>query len=279
MKKKMRFLAVAFVALLVASCSTPKDVVYFQDLSYGQVVEAENVLDIRVKPEDKLSIIVNAQDPSLSSLFNLIQTSNRIQSTTSATSQVGEMGTAGGGGQISYYTVNPQGDINFPVLGELHIAGMTRYEVAEYIRERLMGDDLVKDPIVTVEFANTGVTVLGEVGSPGRYEFNKDRMTILDAIAMAGDLTINGQRENLMVLRPDGVGKQQAYFIDLTDTRNVYSSPVFYLQQDDVVYVAPNKKKIRETTPNGNSPFTPSFWITMGSAAITVATLVLTLTR
>jgi len=253
-------------------------VVYFQDLSYGQVVKADSVLDIRVKPEDKLSIIVNAQDPTLSSLFNLMQTSNRIQSTTSSTSKIGDSGN-GGGGQMSYYTVNPQGDINFPVLGEMHISGMTRYEVAEYIRKRLIEDDLVKDPIVTVEFANTGVTVLGEVVSPGRYEFNKDHMTILDAIAMAGDLTINGQRENLMVLRPDGVGKQQAYFIDLTDTRNVYSSPVFYLQQDDVVYVSPNKKKIRETTPNGNTPYTPSFWITMGSAAITVATLILTLTR
>lgn len=278
MNKKIKFLAVAFAALVMASCSTPKDVVYFQDLSYGQVVKADSVLDIRVKPEDKLSIIVNAQDPTLSSLFNLMQTSNRIQSTTSSTSKIGDSGN-GGGGQMSYYTVNPQGDINFPVLGEMHISGMTRYEVAEYIRKRLIEDDLVKDPIVTVEFANTGVTVLGEVVSPGRYEFNKDHMTVLDAIAMAGDLTINGQRENLMVLRPDGVGKQQAYFIDLTDTRNVYSSPVFYLQQDDVVYVSPNKKKIRETTPNGNTPYTPSFWITMGSAAITVATLILTLTR
>ena len=276
--KKIKLFAVAFVGLLAVSCSTPKDVVYFQDLSYGQTVQAEKVLDIRVKPEDKLSIIVNTQDPSLSSLFNLIQTSSRIQSTTSATSKVGETG-ASGSGQISYYTVNPQGDINFPVLGEIHIAGMTRYEVAEYIRGRLMEEDLVKDPIVTVEFANTGITVLGEVSSPGRYEFNKDRMTILDAIAMAGDLTLNGRREDLLVLRADGAGKQQAYFINLTDTHNVYSSPVFYLQQDDVVYVAPNKKKIRETTPNGNSPFTPSFWISLGSIALTISTLVISLTK
>ena len=156
---------------------------------------------------------------------------------------------------------------------------MTRGEVSDYIRERLIAEDLVKDPIVTVEFANTGITILGEVASPGRYEFNKDRLTILEAIGMAGDLTINGIRTNVLVIRPDGNGKEQAYFVDLTDVNNVYSSPVFYLQQDDVIYIAPNDKKKRETTPNGNTPYTPSFWVSMGSFGVTIATLIITLTK
>lgn len=96
---------------------------------------------------------------------------------------------------------------------------------------------------------------------------------------MAGDLTINGIRTNVLVIRPDGNGKEQAYFVDLTDVNNVYSSPVFYLQQDDVIYIAPNDKKKRETTPNGNTPYTPSFWVSMGSFGVTIATLIITLTK
>jgi polysaccharide export outer membrane protein len=276
-KIKTKISVGAGLLLLAASCSTPKNVTYFQDLSEGQVVQAEKVLEIRVKPEDKLSIIVNTSDPALSVLFNLVQTSTQIQNTTSTTSQIGTVST-GGSNQISYYTVNPSGDITFPVLGKLHIAGMTRNEIAEYISKRLIDEDLVKDPIITVEFANTGITILGEVSSPGRYQFNKDRMSIIDAIGMAGDLSINGQRENILVLRPDGTGKEQAFYLNLTDVQSLYSSPAFYLQQNDVVYVAPNDKVIRETTPNGNTPFTPAFWVSLGSFGLTIATLLITLT-
>ena len=279
MKLRSAYTAACIAAvLLVSSCSTPKNVTYFQGLSEGQIVEAEKVLDIRVKPKDKISILVSTQDPALSTLFNLVQSQTRIQGTTSTTSTIGE-GASGSNGQISYYTIDPDGDIAFPVIGKIHIGDMTRYEVAETIRERLISENLVKEPIVTVEFANTGITILGEVATPGRYEFNKDQMTIIDALGMAGDLTINGQRENFLVLRPDGNGKEQAFFMDLTDIKSVTTSPAFYLQQDDVVYVAPNDKKIRETTPNGNTPYTPAFWVSMGSFGLTIATLIITLTK
>ena len=125
--------------------------------------------------------------------FNLVQAQNRLQASTAGTKTIGS--TNSSSGSVSLYTVNPEGDINFPVLGKLHIAGMTRYEVGEYIENELITRDLVKDPIVTVEFANTGITVLGEVVNPGRIEFNMDHMTIVDAIAMAGDLKVNGRRE------------------------------------------------------------------------------------
>lgn len=265
-------------AVLLSGCTTPKNVTYFQNLANGQVVQADQIFDIKVRPEDKLSIIVNTQDPALSSLFNLVQAQTQIQNSTTSTVKVGDIASSGGG-RVSYYTVTPAGTIFFPVLGELSIAGMRRYEVAEFIRNKLIEEDLVKDPIVTVEFANMGISVLGEVKSPGRYEFNKDRLTIIDAIAMAGDLTLNGQRTDILVLRQTDNGKEQAYFVDMTDTKNVYSSPVFYLQQDDVIYVAPNDKVKRETTPNGNTPFTPSFWVSLGSFAITIATLAITLSK
>lgn len=279
MRLKPIFSAIASsILFLASSCSTPKNIAYFPDLHNGSVVQAEKMLEIRVKPEDKLSIIVSTQDLSLSNLFNLVTTQNRLGQTTSSTTTVGNS-SSGGGGQVSYYTVDSYGDINFPVLGKIHIAGLTREQVAEKVTDELVKSDLVKDPIVTVEFANTGISIIGEVKSPGRYEFNKDRLTIIDAIAMAGDLTINGMRDNILVMRNTGDGRQESYRINLLNARVLASSPVFYLQQDDVIYVEPNDKAKRETTPNGNTPYTPSFWVSMGSFAVTIATLVITLTR
>lgn len=278
---RIKFLAagLVFVALLLGSCSTPQNITYFQDVFNGTVINPAAQKDIKVKPEDKLSIVVSTQDPALSSLFNLVTVQNRVGQTTANTSQVGNMGSSGGNGQVAYYTVNEQGDINFPVLGKLHIAGMNRYQVAEFIEEKLKSENLVKDPIVTVEFANTGISIIGEVASPGRYEFNKDQLTIIDAIAMAGDLTMNGERENILVMRKDGDGKQQGYRVNLLDMKELADSPVYYLQQEDIIYVQPNDKKKRETTPNGNTPYTPAFWVSLGSFAITIATLILTLSK
>lgn len=261
------------LTLLVSSCSTPRNVTYFPDLTNGAELQAERVADIRVKPEDKLSIVVNTQDPSISGLFNLSASgAHGAQSNATTT------GTSTGGSQ-SYYTVNRRGDINFPIVGKIHVEGLTREQVAETIVDELTRADLVKDPIVTVEYANTGISVMGEVKSPGRYEFNKDHLSIVEAIAMAGDLTINGVRDNILVLRKDREGKQTAYRVSLLDSRDLAASPVYYLQQDDVIYVEPNDKVVRETTPNGNTPYTPAFWVSMGSFAVTLATLIITLVR
>ncbi len=278
MRIKLITTGVIAATLLLGSCSTPKNITYFPDLTTGTVVQAERQLEIRVKPEDKLSIVVSTQDPALSMLFNLVTTQNRLGQTTSSTNTVGAAST-NSSGQVSYYTVDSDGDIVFPVLGKLHIAGLTREQVAEKITEDLVKADLVKDPIVTVEFANTGISIIGEVKSPGRYEFNKDRLTIIDAIAMAGDLTMNGVRENILVMRDLGNGRQEAYRINLLNAQELAMSPVYYLQQDDVIYVEPNDKAKRETTPNGNTPYTPSFWVSMGSFGVTIATLVITLTK
>ncbi len=275
MMKKYIIGIASSIAMMMASCSTPKNITYFPELNTGSVIQAERQLEIRVKPEDKLSIVVSTQDPALSALFNLVTVQNRLNTTSSSNSG----SAASSSGQVSLYTVDSFGDINFPVIGKIHIAGLTREQVAEHIEEELVKQDLVKDPIVTVEFANTGISVIGEVASPGRYEFNKDRLTIIDAIAMAGDLTINGLRENILVMRSTGDGRQEAYRVNLLDAQELASSPVFYLQQDDVIYVEPNDKKKRETTPNGNTPYTPSFWVSMGSFGVTIATLIITLTK
>lgn len=277
MKIKLIITCLTAAALLLGSCSTPKNVTYFPGLADGATLQASRVLDIRVKPEDKLSIVVSTQDPNLSNLFNLVQTQNRLGQSTSSTK--GSQTSNGGNSQVSYYTVDAAGDIAFPVLGKIHIAGLTRQEVAEKITADLINADLVKDPIITVEFANTGISVIGEVKAPGRYEFNRDHMTVIDAIAMAGDLTLNGVRDNILVLRDNGNGVREAYRVNLLDAQALAASPVYYLQQEDVIYVEPNDKAKRETTPNGNTPYTPSFWVSIGSFAVTIATLIITLTR
>lgn len=265
--------ALCALALAMASCSTPTNVAYFQDLTEGQTMLPASVYDIRVRADDKLSIVVSTQDAALSSLLNLVQTQNRLMSNpTVGNNQYSSES------RVSYYTVDPRGDINFPVLGKLHIGGMKRSEVAEFIEKKLISENIVKEPIVTVEFINTGVSVLGEVAKPGRYEFNRDHMTILDAITMAGDLKNTGRRENVMVIR-ENEGKKETYILDLTDSRSVASSPAYYLQQEDVIYVEPNDRAKRETTSAGNTPFTPSFWLSVGSLGLTVATLIVTLTR
>ena len=253
--------------LLLTSCSTPKNISYFQELNNGAIVDARQIMDVKVKPEDKLSIVVSTQEPALSSLFNLVTTQNNVG------------GFSSGGNQVSYYTVDSSGDIIFPVIGKIRIAGLSREQVAEKISKELISRNLVKDPIVTVEFANAAVAVLGEVKSPGRYSFNEDHLTVIDAIAMAGDLTINGQRDNILVMRKVKEGTQEAYRVNLLNAQELMSSPAFYLQQDDIVYVEPDDKKKREATPNGNSPYTASFWISMGSFAITIATFIITLSK
>lgn len=264
-------------SLLLASCSTPKNVVYFQDVESSTIIDVASQRDIVVKPEDKLSIMVTTQDPVLSQLFNLVVAQNRLGQTTSSVTTIGQ--TSNNDGRTSYYTVDKEGDINFPVIGKLHVGGLNRFQVAEYIEKRLQDADLVKDPIVTVEFANTGISILGEVAHPGRYEFNKDQLTIIDALAMAGDLKLNGEREDILVVRKDDAGHQQGYRINILDLQQLAQSPVYYLQQDDIIYVKPNDKAQRETTASGNVIYTPSFWVTLGSLGISVATLIVTLSK
>ena len=271
--KSVRLSALSLICLFVStSCSTPKNIAYFQDLSQGQTLQPQSVYDIRVRPEDKLAILVSTQDAGLSALFNLVQAQNRLTGN-SATSNSYSSDSRG-----AYYTVNSSGDINFPILGTLHIAGMKRDELAQYIERRLMEKNLVKEPVVTVEFINTGVAVLGEVARPGRYEFNKDRITIMEALSMAGDLKNTGLRENVMVIR-DVDGTKNTYIVDLTDAKSLAASPAYYLQQEDIIYVEPNERAKRETTSAGNTPFTPSFWLSVGSIGISLATLIVTLTR
>lgn len=264
-----RCLLLAACAALLSSCATPKEVVYFQDLQQTDgTLAAVQAKEIRVRPDDKISIIVNSRDPQLTDLFNLPYVSRQLgQTLRSVTSTYGQSQ------GVSGYTVDSDGNIDFPVLGKIHVEGMTREEIGRCIKDELVGQDLVKDPIVTVEFMNLTVSVMGEVAKPGRYAIERDRITILDALSMAGDLTIYGRRDAVMVQRMEG-DTLQVYQLNLVSGQDVYNSPAFYLQQNDLVYVAPNDVKVRESTVNGNNVRSTSFWISLGSLLSSVAVLI-----
>lgn len=259
---------------MVTSCSSSKDIAYFQDLSAGQINNIASISPIKLQPNDKISIVVSTSDGRLNSLFNLPVARQSIGS--SSSTKGGQSTTSSE--QTAPYTLDRQGDINFPVLGKLHVAGMTREQLAEYIRRELISRDLAKNPIVTVDYLNLSVTVLGEVGSPGRYTIDREDYTILDAISSAGDLTIFGKRNNVLVLREEN-GAQKVYAVDLTEGKTLAQSPVYYLQQNDVIYVEPNQTKARQSTPNGNNVLTPTFWISIASFAASMTTLIITNTK
>lgn len=244
---KLKNMLVACVVLLATfSCKTPQDVSYLQDIQPGITIDLQDVQYIRFQPGDKININIHSLDEQLMRLFNI----SNVNSNSSANTRL--------------YSVNQNGEIDFPVLGLIKVKGMTREEVARTIKYQLISSSLCNDPVVTVEFANMRYSVLGAVNRSGEVEIDKDYITLFEAIAKAGDLNINGRRQNVLVLRKEG-NKQTPYIVDLTNTSSVYSSPVFYLKQDDVVYVEPNSMLKRQTTPTGSSSHTPSFWMSIAS--------------
>lgn len=254
---------------LLSSCNASKEVVYFQDMRPGESeIKMPEVKSILVRPEDKISIIVNSRDPQLTDLFNLPYVSRQL----GQSSFTGGM-TRGTSQGVSGYTVDANGEIDFPVLGKIKVAGLQREDIAKYIKQELISRNLVKDPVVTVEFMNLCISVMGEVNTPGRFSIDRDRVTILDALSMAGDLTIYGNRAKVMVMRQEG-DTQRVYGVNLTSGAHIYSSPVYYLQQNDVVYVEPNNVKARQSTVNGNNVRSTSFWISLASLLTSVAILI-----
>ncbi len=278
MKKRnlaIRGLIIGVAAIVMTACGVPKDVAYFQDVDSATILETAKSAPIKVKPGDKLSIVVKSKDPQLSALFNLPVYSSRIGQGGSVNGNTSELRayTGAQSESVASYTVTPDGEIDFPVLGYVKVAGMTRAELAGYIKGELMGRELVKDPTVVVEFLSSGVSVMGEVSRPGRYDLNRDHLNILEALTLAGDLTINGQRKNVRVVRSEN-GQVNTYILDLTDAASLMKSPAFYLQQDDVVYVEPNKQRKRSSTVNGNNALSVSFWVSVASLLTSVVTTI-----
>lgn len=261
--KVKKLIILLFLVIAVTSCEAPK-LGYFQDVQSGQTQQLQEPRLVAIEPGDKLSILVGSKDPALAYLFNL-QIVGRYRTSQSDAS----LSTS----QVASYTVDEKGYIDFPVLGKLYLKGKTRSEVAAFVKKELISRQMLKDPIVTVDFLDLYFSVMGEVNSPGRFLMDHDKTTLIDALSRAGDLTINGRRDNVLIMR-EVDDKQMAYRIDLTNVQSLYNSPVYYLKQGDMIYVEPNEKKARESTGTGNAFMQPTLWISLASLVTSVSVLI-----
>ena len=264
--KIRHILFIALAGTLLSGCTSYKKVPYMQDPetvnTYGKEIP---LYDAKIMPKDLLSITVSTTDPQAAAPFNLtIQTNTtanlNLQYTTSQAA-------------IQQYLVNNQGEIDFPVLGKLKIGGMTKNEAENMIREKLQ-PYLKETPIVTVRMANYKISVLGEVKSPGTFTVSNEKVNVLEALAMAGDMTIYGVRNNVKLIREDAQGKREIVMLDLTKS-DIVLSPYFYLQQNDILYVTPNKT-VAKNSGIGNAT---TIAISATSILVSIASLIATLVK
>lgn len=248
---KSALLLFLFTTLLFSSCATRKDLIYLRDMEELKEYPVFQKYEAVIHRDDRLSITVSCKNPELTLPFNIPGSSNYSVgldgNITSSTP------TSGGDNANKGYLVDVNGEIDFPILGKLKVERRTRGQVTELIKQRLIDEDLIKDPIVMVNFLNFKVTVLGEVGSPGVYDITGDRITLLEAIAKAGDISDDGRVDRVAVIREYG-NKRRILFHDLR-SRDVFNSPCYYLQQNDIVYVEPSANKTRDNAQRTFSTF------------------------
>lgn len=257
------FIAAISGVLMLSSCGTVKDIAYFQNKVVNEPEKIDKHAGIVIQPKDMLSIVVSSRNPELVVMFNLPMVQHM------AGSEI-----AGGSSQqrLLGYVVDNNGCIDFPVLGTLKVAGLTRWELADMIKKRLLKEGYLTDAVVTVEFMNFKVSVIGEVTAPGTYSIEGDKVTILQALSLARDLTIYGQRENVSVIR-ERDGERVIYQINLCDV-DLFKSPAYYLQQNDVIYVEPSIEKARQSTIDDKKLRMTTIAISSSSLLVSVASLI-----
>lgn len=261
MKKLISAVVVALAIMLVlGSCGSAKQVAYFQNIDSLNLRASKMLYDARVMPKDQLSIIVKATSEEVAKPFNM--------STESIT-------TTGANQNLQYYLVDNEGNINFPVVGKIHVGGLTGRECESLIQSKIRSYfSQNEEPMVTVRMASFRVVVTGEVASPGVVSVPNEKMSIIEALAQSGDLGLQGKRKNILLIREDANGEKSAHRLDMTDA-NLINSPYFYLQQNDIVYVEPNGAK-KGTAGLSNSV---TFWIGLTSSILSLAALIVNLAK
>jgi polysaccharide export outer membrane protein len=254
------YLFLLILVSVMCSCVNRRQLAYFQPINSSSAEEINKVAtsqpEPRIKINDALIIMVSALDPEAALPYNLPDVTYQTPSSEYAPTTK----------NYQYYTVDANGDITFPVLGKLHVVGLSKSEVIDMIQDKLRNQ--IVDPIVTLRFLNAKVTVLGEVQRPGTYSLNNGGMTILEALGAAGDLTQYGSRKNVLITRENN-GKVEFVRLDLT-TDEVFKSPYFYLQQNDVVYIEPNQAR---TTSNQSI----GLWLSMVGTISSATTVVVSI--
>ena len=257
--KLKSFYCIALTVALLTSCSSVKNVAYLQNSDVVDLSESRVLYDAHIMPKDQITISVNTTTPEVSLPFNLLLQNTYLQSRSLST----------GGGTLMPYLVDNDGYINFPILGSLKVAGLTKSECERMILEKIRPYmAATENPVVTVTMASYSISVLGEVSRPGSYQVGREKISILEALAQAGDLTIYGIRDRVKLIREDANGQKEIHVLNLNDA-GIINSPYYYLQQNDIVYVEPNKVKAR----NSSVGATTSLWFTSTSILISLASL------
>lgn len=257
-----------FAILLFASCANVENIAYMQQVKkQSQDIENTNNqhYDVKIKPKDLLAITVVSTEPEASRIYNLITPQPQGQSLNMG-DQIFSQPT------LQSYLVDNEGNINFPVLGKMHVKDMTKKELETHILDKLKPAFTMELPIVTIRINNYSVNILGEVNSPGKYLTNNESVTIFEGLALAKDMTIYGMRENVKVLREDSDGNKTYYTLNLND-KNIINSPAYFLEQNDVVYVEPNKSRANSSKYGAAE----SFRISSISVLISLATMAVTI--
>ncbi len=247
------------------SCSSSQQVAYFQNIDSVNLAASKMLYDAKIMPKDQLTITVITTDPEAASPFNL-SVSNTIGTS-------GQLST--GGGSLQGYLVDNDGNINFPIVGKLHVVGLTKTQCEDMIKTKI-APYLAKQetPIVTVRMASYRVTVLGEVARPGVVPVTTEKMSIIEALASAGDLTIYGKRNNVMLIREDASGEKSVHRLNLNDARLI-NSPYYYLQQNDIIYVQPNAVQARNSAIGSST----TIWFSVVSILTSLAALIVNIVR
>lgn len=258
--KNISFAAIMFAAIIVlGSCGSTKDVPYFQNSDSVDLTKSKMLYDAKIMPKDILTITVSTTDDEAALPFNLTVPTPYTANQRSTYSQA----------MLQSYLVDNDGYVEFPKIGMIKLGGLTKAEAEKLIQAKIkpyMSD--LEMPIVTVRMSNYKISVLGEVQRPGMYTVTNEKITILEALAQAGDLTIYGVRNNVKLIREDATGEKIIHVLDLTDA-NIINSPYYYLQQNDIVYVEPNKVKAQNSSVGSMT----TLWFSATSILISLTSL------
>lgn len=265
MKKLLIPFVLMTIVLLLDACSSAKQVAYFQNIDSTSLTASKGLYDARIMPKDLLTITVVTSDPSTSKPFNL-----SIQNTLGTDGRLGSTT-----GSLLQYLVNNDGDIDFPVVGTVQVAGLTKDQCEDLIKSKVkpyLAES--ENPVVTVSMSSYRVTVAGEVTSPKVVPVSTEKMSVLEALAQAGDLTIYGRRDNVLLIRENADGQKEAHRLNLNDA-NIINSPYYYVQQNDYIYVEPNSVKAKNSAIGQST----TLWFSFVSILTSVAALVVNIVR
>lgn len=260
MRKNLFFIVFAVLCMTLGSCGSSKQIAYFQNADSLNYAASKGLFDAKIMPKDLLTITVSTTDPKAATPFNL--------SVTNTLNATGYLST--GAGSLQTYLVDNDGFINFPVVGQLKVGGMTKRQCENYIRDKILPYmSKTENPIVTVKMASFKVTVAGEVKASGVFNVDQEKISVIEALARAGDLTIYGKRGNVLLIREDATGEKSVHRLNLNDA-NLINSPYYYLQQNDYLYVEPNSVQAKNSAIGSST----TIWISVVSILTSVASLV-----